>query len=103
MMTTVGSRGIRRRKPYRQLPRLKSRSSGVVDEPPVMWSPGFDANPNSPAGQMQAMWRLTGRGRDTDEDDAIRERRGPMSRAGAFVLRLLGYQGRPAGERKKAA
>jgi len=25
-----------------------------------MWSPGFEANPNSLAGEMQGFWRLTG-------------------------------------------
>jgi len=102
MMVAVGSRGIRRRKPYRMLPRLKSRSSGVIDEPPVMWSPGFEANPNSPAGQMQAMWRFTGRGSDVDEGEALKQRRRPITRPGAFVLRILGYRGR-AGERREAA
>src|SRR5579862_467421 len=63
----VGSEGIRRRKPRRPLPRLKSRPLRTQDEPPVMWSPGFEANPNSPAGEMQGFWRLTGRGSDAEE------------------------------------
>jgi hypothetical protein len=89
----VGSRSIRRRKPSQPLPRLKDRTFRTDDEPPVMWSPGFEANPNSPAGEMQAFWRLTGRGSDGEEKEA-RAREWPMGRAGRFVLRLLGYRGK---------
>jgi len=94
----VGSRGIRRRKPHVALPRLKSRGLRTQDEPPVMWSPGFEASPNSPAGEMQGFWRLTGRGSDRDESEA-RARQRPIGRAGRFVLRLLGFRGRRKLER----
>jgi len=97
MMVDVGSKSIRRRKLYRRLPRIRARTSGVIDEPPVMWSRGFEANPNSPAGYMHCMWRVTGRGSDTHEPEAPKERRRPISRAGAFVLRVLGYQNRQKG------
>ena len=89
----MGSKGIRRRKPYHPLPRLKSRPVRTEDEPPVMWAPGFEANPNSPAGQMQAAWRLTGRGSDAEEDEA-RKREWRIGRVGAVVLRTLGFRGR---------
>jgi hypothetical protein len=56
-----------------------------------MWSPEFEENPNSPAGEMQAFWRLTGRGSDALEVDA-RERARQVSRVGRFILRLLGYR-----------
>ena len=96
-MLSVGSRGIRRRKPVRRLPRLSRRLSGnVIDEPPIAWSPGFDANPNSPAGELQGFWRLTGRGSDIDEEEAKRKQR-RVTRLGAFVLRLLGYRPRMRG------
>lgn len=87
----MGSRGIRRRKAYQSLSRLKARALRTQDEPPVMWSPGFEANPNSPAGEMQGFWRLTGRGSDGDEDEA-RARRRPIGRVGAVILRLLGLR-----------
>ena len=90
----MGSRGIRRRKPYRALPRLKGRPLRTEDEPPVMWSPGFEANPNSPAGEIQGFWRLTGRGSDRDEADA-RARERPIGGAGRLILRLFGYRGKP--------
>jgi hypothetical protein len=71
---------------------LSRRLSGnIIDEPPIMWSPGFEAEPTSPAGQMQAFWRFTGRGSDVDEEEAKKRRR-PLGRIGAFVLRLLGYR-----------
>jgi len=92
MMVGMGSKGICWRKPYRPLPRLKGRPLSTDDEPPVMWSPGFEANPNSPAGEMQGFWRLTGRGSSHNEDEA-KDRRHSLSRAGRFVLKLLGYRG----------
>jgi hypothetical protein len=87
----VGSKGIQRRKPYRPLPKLRGRPLRTEDEPPVMWSPGFEASPNSPAGYTQAWWRLTGRGSRSEEDDA-KKREWPMGRVGRAVLRLLGYR-----------
>jgi hypothetical protein len=67
-----------------------------MDEPPVMWpspspSSGFEADPFSPAGQMQGVWRLTGGGTDANEAEAkARQRR--IGRNGALILRLLGYR-----------
>lgn len=89
----MGSKGIRRRKPYHSLPRLKARRLRTLDEPPVMWSPGFEANPNSPAGEMQAFWRLTGRGSAADEAEARAGQR-RVGKFGALILRMLGFRGR---------
>jgi hypothetical protein len=75
----------------------------VIDEPPVMWSPGFDANPNSPAGQAQAAWRLTGRGSDALEAEAMKERQRLPGRVGRFVLRILGYRPPGSAQRRQAA
>jgi len=94
IMSQMGSRGIRRRKPYRPLPKLKGRPLRTEDEPPVMWSPGFEASPNSPAGYTQAWWRLTGRGSRRDEEEA-KKREWPMGRLGRFLLRVLGDRGGP--------
>lgn len=58
-----------------------------------MWAPGFEANPNSPAGEMQGFWRLTGRGSDAQEGEA-RARQLRVGRVGAFILRALGFRGR---------
>jgi hypothetical protein len=73
-------------------------SGNIIDEPPIMWSPGFEAEPTSPAGQMQAFWRFTGRGSDVNKDEAKRKQR-PVGRVGAFVLRLLGYRPRRTGRK----
>ena len=85
----VGSGGIKRRKPHRPLARLKSRRGNPVDEPPVMWPEAFEADPFSPAGEVQGIWRLTGGGSDALEAQA-RRARWPIGRVGAFVLRSLG-------------
>jgi hypothetical protein len=58
-----------------------------------MWSAGFEANPNSLAGEMQGFWRLTGRGSNAEEHEA-RAREWPIGRMGRFVLRVLGYRRR---------
>ena len=78
----MGSRGIQRRKPLRALPRLKGRPFRTEDEPPVMWSPGFEANPNSPAGEIQGFWRLTGRGSNRDGQQAGPEQQANSRQAG---------------------
>jgi hypothetical protein len=96
MIARMGSRGIQRRKPFRRLRRLKG-DAHTIDEPPVMWSPpgsGFEASPLSPAGYVQNWWRLTGRGSDLNEEEALRRRKTRPGRVGAFILRLLGYRRR---------
>jgi hypothetical protein len=89
----MGSKAIRRRKPYRRLTSLR-RNANYIDEPPVMWpsaSSGFEADPFSPAGQMQGVWRLTGGGTDADEAEARAHQR-PIGRIGGLILKLLGYR-----------
>lgn len=89
----MGAKGIRKRTPSRRLPSLRRRTN-YIDEPPVMWPPpssGFEADPFSPAGQMQGWWQFTGGGTDANEAQA-RNRQRPIGRAGAFILKLLGYR-----------
>jgi hypothetical protein len=89
----MGTKGIRKRKPYRRLPSLRGKAH-YIDEPPVMWpssSSGFEADPFSPAGQIQGVWRLTGGGTDTNEAEARAHQR-RLGRTGAFILRLLGWK-----------
>ena len=50
-----------------------------------MWSPGFEANPNSPAGEMQGFWWFTGRGRDAREPEA-RECQLKVGRVGRLMF-----------------
>jgi hypothetical protein len=56
----VGAKGIRRRRVVRRLP--PAPEDGVAQgAPPIMWpvdSSGFEADPFSPAGQAQNMWRF---------------------------------------------
>jgi len=62
----VGSRGIRRRKPKRPRKQdaIGESSSTPLDasttaSPAVMWpETGFEANPNSPAGEIQGLSRF---------------------------------------------
>lgn len=58
----VGSKGIKRRKPYRRLPSVRGDSAiSDSDQPPIMWpSPGsgFEADPFSAAGTSQREWFL---------------------------------------------
>ncbi len=72
---------------------MKARILRTNDEPPVMWSPGFEANPNSPAGELQGFWRLTGRGSDADEA-AERARQRQAHGLGPWLLRTLGFWSR---------
>lgn len=64
MGATVGSRGIKRRKPYRKLPPARVPDDDDLVPPHVMWpaaGSGFEANPYSPAGQAQRGWWLAQR------------------------------------------
>ena len=74
----VGADGIRRRRVVRHLPPVRDEGERPSDEPPpLMWpeaGSGFEADPFSPAGQAQAMWRFL---------DGIRSQRG---RGGPFRL-----------------
>jgi hypothetical protein len=58
----MGSKGIKRRKPRRPLPKVRGgRPISDADEPPIMWpSPGsgFQADPFSPTGTAQREWFL---------------------------------------------
>jgi hypothetical protein len=58
----MGSKGIRRRKPARHLPKVRARdlpTENDVIPPNIMWpdkGSGFEANPFSPAGSAQRQW-----------------------------------------------
>lgn len=99
MIAAVGSHGIRRRKPVHRLEKLRGAEAEIIDEPPVMWSPpgsGFVASSFSPAGYVQGIWRMTGRGSDAREAEAGRRQRRIPGRVGLFLLHLLGYRGQAA-------
>jgi hypothetical protein len=60
----MGSKGIKRRKPYRRLSPVRGGVISDSDEPPIMWpssGSGFEADPFSPAGTAQREWFLTRR------------------------------------------
>ncbi len=78
----MGAKGIRRRKVVHPLPHVPAQVEPPEDAPPVMWpgaGSGFEADPFSPAGQAQAMWRFW---------DGIRSKR-DLPKSGA--LRLLSW------------
>jgi hypothetical protein len=57
----VGSKGIRRRKPARHLPKVPDIDPDDDIPPNIMWPPkgsGFQADPFSPAGSSQRSWWL---------------------------------------------
>ena len=61
ILVGVGSKGIRRRKPARHLPPVRTRLPYENDliPPNIMWpeaGSGFEADPYSPAGTAQRGW-----------------------------------------------